>query len=107
MVRRLANFMVFPDALYIDHSGHGHGDDPVEMAVRESSNPTPLRYDIVRFPYFSSLLEIHSCPSQHASHNHTIDPPIKVPQHNLNLVGVFIHLCGDAVNSRFLDFCVL
>lgn len=107
MVRQLVDSMVFPDALYTDHSGHGHGDDPVEMAVMESINVTPSRYDIVSIRCFSSSLEIHSCSLQHASHNHTIDPPIKAPQHNLNLVGVFIHLCGDAVNSVFLDFCVL
>lgn len=100
----VVNTMFFFNALHTDHGGHGHGDDTVAMAVRE---PVSSTLDIVRIPYFYASLEIHSCSSQHESHHHTIDPPVKAPQRNLNLVGVFIHLCGDAVNSMFLVFCVL
>lgn len=38
---------------------------------------------------------------QHASHNHTIAPPLLAQETNLGLVGVLIHLLGDAVNSSF------
>lgn len=41
---------------------------------------------------------VHDHP-QHALHNHTIDPPSPVPHHNMNLLGVLIHLIGDAINS--------
>jgi len=36
---------------------------------------------------------------QHGTHNHRIDPPTDQPQLNVGLVGVLIHLLGDAVNS--------
>jgi zinc transporter 1 len=90
--------------LHTDHGGHGHADDSIALATREAIDVTSLRYDIVSVSCFYSLPEIHECSSQHASHNHTLDPPIQAPQHNLNLLGVLIHLCGDAVNSMFLDF---
>jgi zinc transporter 1 len=35
----------------------------------------------------------------HGTHNHRTDPPINQPQLNLGLVGVLIHLLGDAVNN--------
>ncbi|KAF8239414.1 hypothetical protein L208DRAFT_1420809 [Tricholoma matsutake] len=56
-----------------DHGGHGHGDDAIALSIRETTD--------------------------HASHNHSLDPPTQAPQHNLNLIGVLIHLCGDAMNN--------
>ncbi|KAF5373240.1 hypothetical protein D9615_007432 [Tricholomella constricta] len=64
-----------------DHGGHGHGNQAIALAVSDDAEENIPRDDI------------------HALHNHTIDPPIIVPQHNLNLVGVMVHLFGDAVNN--------
>ncbi|KAF8075090.1 CDF-like metal transporter [Lyophyllum atratum] len=64
-----------------DHGGHGHGSDTMALAIGEESEITHLRDNI------------------HALHNHTLDPPILGPQHNLNLVGVLVHLFGDAINN--------
>lgn len=64
-----------------DHGGHGHGDDAIALSIRETTDVMPPNYDI------------------HASHNHSLDPPTQTPQHNLNLIGVLIHLCGDAMNN--------
>ncbi|KIK08833.1 hypothetical protein K443DRAFT_671887 [Laccaria amethystina LaAM-08-1] len=61
-----------------DHHGHSHGHTPEAIELREE-NPLPDHI--------------------HATHNHTIDPPGSAPQHNLGLVGVFVHLIGDAVNN--------
>ncbi|EKM81729.1 hypothetical protein AGABI1DRAFT_70131 [Agaricus bisporus var. burnettii JB137-S8] len=58
------------------HGGHGHGQ-PIQM---NDLNP-------------------NTCDHVHATHNHTIDPPISSHQHNLGLLGVLVHLCGDAVNN--------
>ncbi|TFK39825.1 cation efflux protein [Crucibulum laeve] len=65
-----------------DHHGHdhGHGHGPT-LEPTELSDVIPLRDHI------------------HATHNHTLDPPINVPQHNLGLVGVLVHLFGDAINN--------
>ncbi|KAJ2934847.1 hypothetical protein H1R20_g2252, partial [Candolleomyces eurysporus] len=37
--------------------------------------------------------------SQHALHNHTVDPPLATREANLGLVGVLVHVLGDAVNN--------
>jgi len=65
-----------------DHAGHSHGNDnsPVNI-VGESLNPG------------------HVVDSVHAQHNHTLSPPAKALQANLGLVGVLVHLLGDAVNN--------
>jgi len=61
-----------------DHHGHGH------------SHGTPA-------------YELQDVISQsdpiHATHNHTLDPPVEAPQHNLALLGVLLHLLGDAINN--------
>ncbi|KAF8159476.1 CDF zinc transporter [Crassisporium funariophilum] len=63
-----------------DHHGHGHGTAfPHEALGLREVNP---QRDLM-----------------HATHNHRIDPPSSTPQHNLGLVGVLIHLLGDAVNN--------
>ncbi|KAF9466109.1 CDF zinc transporter [Collybia nuda] len=64
-----------------DHGGHGHGSDSMALAIADDSDVSPLRDNI------------------HAQHNHTLDPPVQVPQHNLNLIGVLVHLFGDAINN--------
>ncbi|GLB41698.1 putative cation efflux family protein [Lyophyllum shimeji] len=64
-----------------DHGGHGHGSDSMALAISEDTEVTHLRDNI------------------HALHNHTLDPPTPAPQHNLNLVGVLVHLFGDAINN--------
>jgi len=63
-----------------DHHGHGHG--------------TPLGAD----PSGPQDLDLQRDPI-HATHNHTLNPPVIVPQHNFGLLGVLIHLLGDAVNN--------
>lgn len=35
----------------------------------------------------------------HAKHNHNLDPPVTAPRHNLGLLGVLIHILGDALNN--------
>ncbi|KAF5362303.1 hypothetical protein D9756_002327 [Leucocoprinus leucothites] len=63
------------------HGGHGHGQSiPIT-----TSDPNPT----------GDSLREHI----HATHNHTIDPPVTAHQHNLGLVGVLVHLIGDAVNN--------
>lgn len=42
--------------------------------------------------------------SQHAGHHHTHSQPSNSHSHNLGLLAVLIHLCGDAVNSQFFHF---
>ncbi|KAF8202282.1 CDF zinc transporter [Pholiota molesta] len=65
-----------------DHHGHGHGHghaDVVNDAIELTSNP---QRDLI-----------------HATHNHRVDPPVTTAQHNLGLVGVLVHLLGDAMNN--------
>jgi len=62
-----------------DHGGHGHGDDSVETT--------------------SDLLVAPNANEIHALHNHFIAPPTKAPEHNLGLMGVLVHLFGDASNN--------
>ncbi|PPQ64225.1 hypothetical protein CVT24_008601 [Panaeolus cyanescens] len=65
------------------HGGHGHG------------HGTPA--------FENGSLELRTSDTRrdllHATHNHRVDPPVNTPQHNLGLVGVLIHLFGDAVNN--------
>ncbi|KXN87431.1 Zinc/cadmium resistance protein [Leucoagaricus sp. SymC.cos] len=63
------------------HGGHGH-DQPIPTIVSEPSTTADSLRDHI-----------------HATHNHTIDPPVTVHQHNLGLAGVLVHLLGDAVNN--------
>jgi len=35
----------------------------------------------------------------HATHNHVLNPPVEAPQRNLALLGILIHLLGDAINN--------
>ncbi|RDB23514.1 Zinc/cadmium resistance protein [Hypsizygus marmoreus] len=76
-------FLNIVSALVVhDHGGHGHGSDTMALAISDSSSDiVPLTDDV------------------HALHNHTLNPPPLAPQHNLNLVGVLVHLFGDAVNN--------
>ncbi|KAF8817385.1 cation efflux protein [Phlegmacium glaucopus] len=63
-----------------EHHGHSHG--------------TSIRAD----PYEPRKINYQRDPI-HATHNHTIHPPVEVPQHDLGLLGVLIHLLGDAANN--------
>lgn len=65
------------------HHGHSHGNDPA------------LPADSLEL----SGSKISPIDHIHATHNHRVDPPVSEPQHNLGLVGVLVHLCGDAVNN--------
>ncbi|KAL9713556.1 hypothetical protein Ac2012v2_003167 [Leucoagaricus gongylophorus] len=65
-----------------DHHGHGgHSHGSQTPSIMPEQNTDSLRHHI------------------HATHNHTIDPPVATHQHNLGLVGVLVHLIGDAVNN--------
>lgn len=44
---------------------------------------------------------------QHARHYHTREKPSDGHDYNFGLLGVLIHLCGDAVNSQFYSFSLL
>ncbi|CAA7265131.1 unnamed protein product [Cyclocybe aegerita] len=63
------------------HDHHGHAHNPTFQA-ESLENEVNSQRDII-----------------HAQHNHRIDPPVSAPQHNLGLVGVLLHLFGDAVNN--------
>jgi len=68
-----------------DHHGHhSHGQPIPIMTSDPMSNAS--KGDSVR-----DLV--------HATHNHTIDPPVAAHQHNVGLLGVLIHLLGDAINN--------
>ncbi|KAG6850757.1 hypothetical protein H0H93_008795 [Arthromyces matolae] len=67
------------------HGGHSHGNDAIALAIYNNSD-------------FRDVANVH------AQHNHTLDPPAPAPQHNLNLMGVLIHLLGDAINSQPVVF---
>jgi zinc transporter 1 len=64
-----------------DHHGHGHGGTTFRADSYEPQDLNSQRDPV------------------HATHNHTIDPPVQAPQGNLGLLGVLIHLLGDAVNN--------
>lgn len=66
-----------------DHHGHGHGQPDPRSALQPntSKDEGSLRHHI------------------HATHNHTIDPPVEAHQHDLGLLAVLIHLFGDAINN--------
>ncbi|KAJ3564231.1 hypothetical protein NP233_g8434 [Leucocoprinus birnbaumii] len=40
-----------------------------------------------------------SVDGQHAKHNHTVNPPAVVAEHNLGLLGVLIHILGDTIDN--------
>ncbi|KAG6813842.1 hypothetical protein H0H92_006786 [Tricholoma furcatifolium] len=65
------------------HGGHSHGNNANTSTVVNDSDSIHLR----------------DYTNIHAQHNHTLDPPVNAPQHNLNLVGVLVHLFGDAINN--------
>lgn len=70
-----------------DHHGHGHTHGPPDASATELSTITNT------FVADDSL-------SIHAGHNHARDPPNDSGSHrNLGLVGVLIHILGDAVNN--------
>jgi len=61
-----------------DHHGHGHSHGATSYELRDvQSQSDPI----------------------HATHNHVLDPPVEAPQHNLALLGILIHLLGDAINN--------
>lgn len=83
------------------HGGHGHGQ-PIQM---NDLNPNTCDHVVCSpssFPH-TTIWKLTLGFFQHATHNHTIDPPISSHQHNLGLLGVLVHLCGDAVNSKFFS----
>lgn len=61
---------------------------------------------IVSQTLFTSEKLLSNSKWQHATHNHRLDPPVSAPQHNLGLLGVLVHLLGDAVNSKLLPIAV-
>ncbi|TFK29694.1 CDF zinc transporter [Coprinopsis marcescibilis] len=63
-----------------DHHGHGHAMSPPNVNDGQT-------------------VELSSSHPLHATHNHAIDPPSAGSQHNLGLIGVLIHVMGDAVNN--------
>ncbi|KIM44700.1 hypothetical protein M413DRAFT_442658 [Hebeloma cylindrosporum] len=65
-----------------DHHGHGHSHGPGAPPDVLELRPVNAQRDLI-----------------HGTHNHRIDPPSNKPQANLGLVGVLIHLLGDAVNN--------
>jgi len=65
-----------------DHHGHGHGHASTQV-------------DLVDIPNHSRETTAHI----HANHNHTLEPLIEQSQHNLGLMGVMVHLFGDALNN--------
>lgn len=68
------------------HDHHGHGS-------HEHQQSSPM--DVFELSQTGdSLLD-----QIHAAHNHTTDPPVATRQHNLGLLGVLIHVLGDAVNN--------
>ncbi|KAJ3560547.1 hypothetical protein NP233_g10767 [Leucocoprinus birnbaumii] len=71
------------------HGGHGHGQSIPTITTEPNATGDSLRDHI------------------HATHNHTIDPPVAGHQHNLGLVGVLVHLIGDAVNNIGVIFSAL
>ncbi|KIJ53410.1 hypothetical protein M422DRAFT_64803 [Sphaerobolus stellatus SS14] len=67
-----------------DHHGHGHHHDTARVVPSDTIlNNTADRS--------SKLL--------HANHNHTLQPPSEKHAHNLGLMGVMLHLIGDAINN--------
>ncbi|KAF8634573.1 hypothetical protein AX17_004163 [Amanita inopinata Kibby_2008] len=68
-----------------DHGGHGHGHS------HGGSHSVPEAVELTEVN--------HIVDSVHASHNHTIDPPVFSHQHNLGLAAVLVHLLGDAINN--------
>ncbi|KAL9714136.1 hypothetical protein Ac2012v2_002445, partial [Leucoagaricus gongylophorus] len=66
-----------------DHHGHGgHSHGSQTPSIMPEQNTDSLRHHI------------------HATHNHTIDPPVATHQHNLGLVGVLVHLIGYTSKSK-------
>lgn len=78
-----------------DHHGHGHGHGGHSHAHEghghSHGEPTQPDVTTINLTTFSDNI--------HASHNHTLSPPKAHNQHNLGLVGVLIHVLGDAVNN--------
>ncbi|KAF9530456.1 CDF zinc transporter [Crepidotus variabilis] len=65
------------------HHHHGHG------------HTTAISSESMELPEISGRYKDHI----HATHNHRLDPPVSAPQHNLGLLGVLVHLLGDAINN--------
>ncbi|KXN81685.1 Zinc/cadmium resistance protein, partial [Leucoagaricus sp. SymC.cos] len=63
------------------HGGHGHGQPTTTLTPEMDKN--------------ANSHQIHL----HATHHHTVDPPVVAHQRNLGLVGVLLHVFGDAVNN--------
>jgi len=61
-----------------DHHGHSHSHGTPSYELRD--------------------VQTQSDPI-HATHNHVLNPPVEAPQHNLALLGILIHLLGDAINN--------
>ncbi|KXN81684.1 Zinc/cadmium resistance protein [Leucoagaricus sp. SymC.cos] len=75
----ILNILVVHD--HHGHEGHTHGQSTSILVPETSNKPDPLRDHL------------------HATHNHTIDPPGVARQRNLGLIGVFLHILGDAFNN--------
>ncbi|EAU90495.1 hypothetical protein CC1G_00879 [Coprinopsis cinerea okayama7 len=67
-----------------DH-GHGHSHSANAIVNEDDVQTTVVSVDPDRH--------------LHADHHHTLDPPIILSDHNLGLLGVLIHVLGDAVNN--------
>ncbi|KAF8967604.1 CDF zinc transporter [Flammula alnicola] len=74
---------IFSAIVVHDHHGHGHSHSAATF--------TPESLELRKKNAQRDLI--------HATHNHRIDPPVDAPQHNLGLIGVLVHLCGDAMNN--------
>lgn len=72
-----------------DHHGHGHGHGHSHGGGHSHSH-SDLQI---------ASVELTALDSVHASHNHTVDPPTNSREANLGLVGVLVHLLGDAMNN--------
>lgn len=78
------------------------------LALEDATSTQPC--DSVREAFTYQNLTFLELRLQHVLHNHTINPPVAARHHDMNIVGVLIHIFGDAVNSQFnsptADLCL-
>lgn len=72
-----------------DHHGHGHSHSHGHASGHTHGHADEQ----------ITAVGVGSVDSIHASHNHTLDPPARGHESNLGLVGVLVHLLGDAMNN--------
>ncbi|KAF7309896.1 hypothetical protein MIND_00361900 [Mycena indigotica] len=75
-----------------DHGGHSHGPQSSPAEGHGYSHGS----EVVTV---NALADVHIRDGVHAQHHHTLFPPAVLPNKNLGLFAVLIHLFGDAVNN--------